>query len=270
MKSQREIKIMGIVNLNDDSFYAPSRTSRGNVLEVVGRMVKEGADIIDLGPCSSKPGSVPVGPEVEWQRLQGVPRLIRDNFPGVQISIDTSYSYVISRAFDEAGPVMVNDISAGTVDSGLLPLAGRLGLDFVAMHMRGTPQTMGSLTDYASVTREVLQYFRDFSIRADAAGVKSWILDPGFGFAKTVEQNYELLDNLEAFGALGRPVLVGLSRKSMIYKPLGIGPEDSLSGTQALLIAALERGADILRVHDVKAAAQTVKLYKMLTNSPKI
>lgn len=261
---------MGIVNLNDDSFYAPSRTSRGNVLEVVGRMVEEGADIIDLGPCSSKPGSVPVGEEVEWQRLQGVPRLIRDNFPGVQISIDTSYSYVISRAFDEAGPVIVNDISAGTLDSGLLPLAGKMGLDFVAMHMRGTPQTMGSLTDYTSVTREVLQYFRDFSIRADAAGVRSWILDPGFGFAKTTEQNYELLHNLKEFGTLGRPVLVGLSRKSMIYKLLAVTPEETLCGTQALLMAALERGASILRVHDVKEAARTVKLYKMLKKSTTI
>jgi dihydropteroate synthase len=171
----------------------------------------------------------------------------------------------VERACDLLGrPVIVNDISAGEDDPAMLPAVGRLGLEYVAMHKRGTPATMQSLCDYEDVVAEVVDYFRAFAMKAEENGISGWIVDPGFGFAKTVEQNYRLLYSLGDFAALGRPVLVGISRKSFMYRPLGKGPEDVLTATQVLHMAALERGADVLRVHDVAAARETLSLYRML------
>ena len=270
MKQASPIRIMGIVNLTDDSYYAPSRllgAGRGRLVGHVGAMVAEGMDILDIGACSTRPGSRPVGAEVEWTRLQPALEAIREAFPDLEISIDTYWASVVRKAFEAIGPFLVNDISAGEDDPDMLPAVGALGLPYVAMHKRGTPATMLSLTDYDDVVEDVYRYFEVFAERAAAHGISDWILDPGFGFAKTVEQNYRLLADLGRFRAFGRPILVGLSRKSMIYKHLGITPEEALPATQALHMAALERGASILRVHDVRPARETAALYATLSGS---
>ncbi len=262
-------EIMGIINFTADSFYGPSRTVAAEAAERAGSMLAEGADILDLGACSTRPGSAQPSAEEEWSRLEPGLKAIRKAFPEAQISVDTYRADVVWKAYEAIGPFLVNDISAGKLDAQMLPLVGRLGLPYVAMHMRGTPEDMQNRTGYQDITAEVTAYFEDFAEKAAQYGIQDWILDPGFGFAKTVEQNYELLRNLDRFTALGRPVLVGLSRKSMVYKPLGITPEEALAPTQVLQFAALERGAHILRVHDVAEAVRTARLYStMYTSSP--
>lgn len=265
---KRQIEIMGIVNLTDDSYFAGSRCADvTSALLRVEKMVEEGAGIIDFGACSTRPGSLPVGADEEWRRLAHVLPEVRRAFPDVRISIDTYWASVVEKAYDAIGDFIVNDISAGEDDPLMLPTAGRLGLEYVAMHKRGNPQTMQSMTDYGDVVSDVASYFADFAGRAAENGVNRWILDPGFGFAKTLEQNYRLLDHLEelkrSYEGHAPRILVGISRKSMIYKALDISPEQALPATQALHMAALMRGADILRVHDVKEAMETVTLYKM-------
>ena len=264
---KRKIRILGIVNLTDDSYFAPSRVDGSEaLLQRVGTMLREGADRIDLGACSTRPGSKPVGADEEWRRLEPALRAIRQAFPDAGISIDTYWASVVERAYDCIGPFLVNDISAGAYDTAMLPLVGRLGLPYVAMHLRGTPETMQSLTDYPrGVTAEVLKYFRAFAKRAAKAGVTDWILDPGFGFAKTVEQNWTLLEELDRLQVLQMPVLVGVSRKSMIYKRFCITPEEALPATQVAHYMALERGATWLRVHDVAEARRTVLLFEEAT-----
>lgn len=265
---KRQIEIMGIVNLTDDSYFAGSRCADvTSALLRVGKMVEEGAGIIDFGACSTRPGSLPVGADEEWRRLAHVLPEVRRAFPDVRISIDTYWASVVEKAYDAIGDFIVNDISAGEDDPLMLPTAGRLGLEYVAMHKRGNPQTMQSMTEYGDVVSDVASYFADFAGRAAENGVNRWILDPGFGFAKTLEQNYRLMAGLDAlkrsYGGFVPRILVGVSRKSMIYKTLGISPDDALPATQALHMAALMAGADILRVHDVKEAMETVTLYKM-------
>ena len=271
MNKGRHIDIMGIVNLTDDSYFAESRCGDvAAVLRRVGKMVDEGVDIVDLGACSTRPGSLPVGEEEEWRRLAPVLELLRTEFPDLPVSIDTYYASVVLRAYDLIGDFIVNDISAGEMDPEMLPVAGRLGLRYIAMHMRGNPQTMQMLTEYNDVTRDVIGYFNGFAEKAEKNGVKDWILDPGFGFAKTIEQNYKLLSELSALKTVVRadgtppPVLVGISRKSMVYKPLGITPEEALPATQALHMVALQNGTDMLRVHDVGEAARTVRIYNQI------
>lgn len=255
MKTNRQIYIMGIVNVTDDSYFAESRCSDTDaVLRRVSRMVEDGVDIVDIGACSSRPGSVPVGAEEEWRRLSPVLPVVRAAFPDLRISVDTYWSSVVSRTYDAIGDFIVNDISAGDDDPDMLSLVGSLGLEYVAMHKRPD--------------REVIPYFKDFAAKADEYGIKDWILDPGFGFAKTVEQNYEVLaglpDIIRSLQGTSPRILVGVSRKSMIYRPLGITPEEALPATQAVHMAALLAGADILRVHDVKEARQTVSVFDML------
>lgn len=271
MDKARNIQIMGIVNLTDDSYFAPSRClgtdgmpDIGRTVGMVGKILSEGADIIDIGACSTRPGSEPVGEEEEWRRLEPVLKAIKDSFPDAVISIDTWWASVVEMAAGLIGPFIVNDISAGEDDPGMLPAVGRLGLQYIAMHKRGTPSTMQSLCNYGNVTSEVLQYFRKFAERAEKAGIKDWILDPGVGFAKDIGQNWQLLRELEVLRTLGHRILVGVSRKSMIYRLFGITPEESLAQTQVLHFAALERGADILRVHDVAEAARTIEAYRRL------
>ena len=282
----RKIQIMGIVNLTDDSYYAASRClddkPLSTAMQRISMLLDEGADIIDIGACSTRPGSVAVGEAEEWNRIEPLLRELcaQDSFP--QISIDTYHASVIRNAYELIASVrgeesareclIVNDISAGEDDPEMLPLVGRLGLSYIAMHKRGNSRTMQGLCDYDDVVSEVLDYFEGFAVKADAYGIKDWIIDPGFGFAKTIEQNYELLGALSAFSSCGlsdtsspkRGVLVGVSRKSMIYKKFGITPEDSLPATQVLHLKALQCGADILRVHDVAEAARTVALYRLL------
>jgi dihydropteroate synthase len=281
MNSNRKIEIMAIVNLTDDSYYAPSRCLDSDpvssAMQRIRTLIAEGADIIDLGACSTRPGSEPVGAEEEWRRLKPVLEAVVSENPTVRISIDTYHSYVIRNAYDFLSSVLgedsvrsiliVNDISAGEDDPQMLSLVGRLGLGYIAMHKRGDSKTMQSLTDYDDVVEEVKTYFDEFASKAASAGIRDWVLDPGFGFAKTVEQNYQILNDLDVIAdkVSGTPrILVGVSRKSMIYKPLDLQPDDVLPATQAVHMAALMKGADILRVHDVKEARQTVRLYQFL------
>ena len=267
MKTDRHIDIMGILNLTDDSYFAESRcTGVDAALRRTEQMVSEGADIVDIGACSTRPGSLPVGADEEWNRLEPVLKALKAAFPDLRISIDTYWASVVEKAYALIGDFIVNDISAGEDDPLMLPTVGRLGLEYVAMHKRGTPLDMQSMTGYEDVVAEVARYFREFALKAHEAGIRNWILDPGFGFAKTVEQNYRLLTNLPSLRDYSPRILVGLSRKSMIYKPLGITPEDSLPATQALHMAALMGGAAILRVHDVRVTKQTVFLYEMLVS----
>lgn len=271
MDANRKIQVMGIVNLTDNSYYAPSRTLSANgdtdidaFLERVERLLEEGADIIDIGACSTGPGTDPVGEAEEWRRLEPALKALSGAFPGTAVSVDTYWAGVVEKTFETYGHFLVNDVSAGEADVRMLPTVGKLGLPYVAMHMRGTPKTMQTLTDYDDVTKDVKEYFRGFARRAEEAGIKDWILDPGFGFAKTIEQNYQLLREMGAFLDFDRPILVGVSRKSMVYRLFGITPEEALPATQALHLKALQNGASILRVHDVKAAKQTVDIYRLL------
>ena len=280
------VRIMGIVNLNSDSFFSGSRTEGADAVARIRQMWADGADVVDLGACSTRPGSTQPDVEEEWKRLQPVLQEMAGQaghdvmfspdkcvIPGpdrVSISVDTFRAEIVRRTYETIGPFLVNDISAGEMDPKMLETVGQLGLPYVAMHMRGTPETMQSLTDYDDVVAEVIRYFKEFDKKAADAGIREWILDPGFGFAKTIAQNYELLNRLkEVSEAFPQEVLVGLSRKSMIYKVLGITPEEAMPATQVLNLAALQSGATWLRVHDVVPAVQTAKLYSTIyTSSP--
>lgn len=271
------IHIMGILNLTPDSFYAGSRVRPDQVATRAVSLLADGADVVDLGACSTRPGAAQPSLEEEWSRLEpALTEMAGHSLPlsgGGQapdrecpaISIDTYRAEIVRRAYELIGPFMVNDISAGALDPDMLSTVGRLGLPYVAMHMRGTPETMQQQTIYKDIVEDVKDYFRAFSIRAADAGIADWLLDPGFGFAKTLEQNYELLARLDELQELNRPILVGVSRKSMIYKLLGITPEEALSATQAVHMAALERGATWLRVHDVREAVQTARIYAAMS-----
>ncbi|MDE6147229.1 MAG: dihydropteroate synthase [Bacteroidales bacterium] len=267
MHTDREIYIMGIVNMTDDSYFAQSRCGNaGAAVRRAGKLIEEGASIIDVGACSTRPGSAAVGAEEEWRRLEPALEAIRNAFPDVRISVDTYWAEIVARTYDLIGDFIVNDISSGEDDPEMLGTVGGLGLTYVAMHKKGTPMTMQSLCSYDDVTREVAQYFDDFAAKAAAAGIRDWIIDPGFGFAKDIGQNYELLGGLSSLKSMcgGRRVLVGVSRKSMIYRYFNISPEEALPATQVLHFKALQLGADILRVHDAAQAVQTVQLYRML------
>ena len=267
----RNIMIMGIVNITDDSYYAVSRCPDPEAaLARIDRMIDECADVIDIGACSTRPGAEMVGAEEEWRRLEPVLKAVRERFPDIRLSIDTCWSTVVRNAYNLIGDFIVNDISAGEDDPCMLLTVGELDLKYVAMHKRGTPTSMHELTDYKSVVEDVAEYFRKFSKKASVSGVRRWILDPGFGFAKTITQNYQMLRELESFTEVRRtdgtrpPLLIGVSRKSMIYKKFSISPEEALSATQVLHYVALTNGADILRVHDVAEARRTVELYRTL------
>ena len=286
MDTNRKIDIMGIVNLTDDSYFAGSRCLEGNDVEkaadnAVGkasRMIENGATIIDIGACSTRQGSEPVGAEEEWRRLEPALKKLVRALPGTPVSIDTWWADVIRLAYETVASeydedtakstLIINDISAGEDDPQMLPLAGTLSLKYIAMHKRGNSKTMQSLCNYENVTEEIERYFEIFSEKAEKYNIREWVLDPGFGFAKTIDQNYQLLkemDRLTAkFSKKGIRTLVGVSRKSMIYRLFGITPQESLCQTQVLHLKALQNGADILRVHDVEEAARTVELYRRL------
>ena len=266
--SQRNIQIMGIVNLTDDSFYAGSRVLSADgkfvpetFLDRVRSMVADGAAIIDLGACSTRPGSDSVDEETEWKRLEPALRLLSDK-RDFEVSIDTFRPEIVQKAYDVFGPFIVNDISGGSDE--MLSLVGRLGLTYIATHSRGDSKTMQSLTDYDDVTSALKDFFAEFSQRAVLFGISDWILDPGYCFAKTVEQNWQLLRELPQLAIFGKQLLVGVSRKSMIWKPLGITPSEALPGTQVAHLAALQGGADILRVQDVAEARHTITLWRLL------
>lgn len=256
--------VMGIVNVTPDSFFAGSRIDGERALRTrLDQLVREGAAIADLGAYSSRPGADEVSPEEEMKRLRPALQLLRDEYPTLPFSVDTFRSEVAQMAVEEYGASIINDISGGGLDPEMYRTVSRLQVPYILMHMKGNPQTMQSHTDYTDVTLEVLDYFIKRIGQLLDLGLHDIILDPGFGFSKTTEQNYELLAHLDTLTKILRqPLLVGLSRKSMIYRPLGCTPEDALGGTTFLHALALERGAKILRVHDVRPAAEAITLYE--------
>lgn len=256
--------IMGILNVTPDSFFDGGQyLSDSAILDRAQKLLDEGASIIDIGGYSSRSGAADVPVEEETDRVCRAISAIMTRFPEAVLSVDTFRS-AVARTAIETGASIINDISAGHLDPDMLQTVAGLQVPYVMMHMRGTPSTMASMTDYDDVTVNVLRYFSERIAAARSLGINDLILDPGFGFAKTLEQNYELLRHLDVFRNTGLPVLAGVSRKSMIYKPLGIKAESAMNGTTALHMAALERGASILRVHDVAAAAECIALFRCL------
>lgn len=263
---------MAIVNATPDSFYALSRTQSYSAISArVEQALKEGAVIIDIGGYSSRPDADDVATAEEWSRVDVALSAAKEVSGVVAISLDTFRSEIVRRAYDKHGDIIVNDITAGGGDGDMLKIVAELKLPYIAMHMRGTPQTMQQLTQYDDVVTEVANELQERLAAIEKTGIdRSRVaLDPGFGFAKTVEQNYELLAGLSRLKDLGQPLLVGVSRKSMIYKPLGITPDESLAATQALHWEALRQGATLLRVHDVAEAVQTIKLYEKFEQNDK-
>ena len=257
-------KIMGILNITPDSFYANSRYDDvSKVLFQVEKMLLAGASFLDIGGHSTRPGAMPVSEEEESRRVLPVVKAIVERFPEALISIDTFRAKVASDCV-EAGAVMINDVSGGILDEAMFDTAAKLNVPYVLMHSRGTPETMQKMTDYNNLVVDVLDDLQQKVAELRQLGVKDIIIDLGFGFAKTADQNYVLLNHLRDFEVIGCPMLVGVSRKSMIWRKLNISPNDSLNGTTVLNTVALMKGANILRVHDVHEAMETIKLLSFL------
>ncbi len=257
--------IMGIINITPDSFYAESRTKPvpSEIIQKAEKMISDGARVLDIGGYSSRPGAAEVPVSEELQRVLPAIQVIKKAFPDVLLSIDTFRSEVAREAV-ESGCDIVNDISGGGLDPEMIPTVGQLDVPYICMHMRGKPENMATLTEYENLEKDLLSYFNQKLILCRKAGIKDVIIDPGVGFAKTLKQNYRILKNISYFNTINAPVLIGLSRKSMIYKLLDIRQEDSLNGTTALNMVALMNGAKILRVHDVKEAVQLIKLFNQI------
>jgi dihydropteroate synthase len=259
-------KVMGIINVTPDSFYNGGKTfSEKEILKQAEKMISEGVTFLDIGGYSTRPGADEISENEELRRVVEAIKAILKNFPKTLISVDTFKSEVAKKAV-EAGAAMINDVSGGTLDTEMYKTVAKLKVPYILMHMRGTPKTMTKLTDYKNVTTEVLKNLSEKIALARAEGISDIIADPGFGFAKTREQSFELLNNLELFKSLDVPVLVGVSRKSMIYKTLETSAENALNGTTSLNTIALLKGALILRVHDVNEAVECVKLFTSLQN----
>lgn len=257
-------KVMGILNITPDSFYDGGIHSKEHdILIHVERMLNEGATFIDVGAYSSKPNANYVSEEEELARILPIVASILKRFPDVLLSIDT-FRAKVAKACVEMGATLINDISAGKLDNAMLPTVAELRVPYIMMHMRGTPLNMQTKTDYHNLTKDILFYFSERIAKARSLGIIDLIVDPGFGFAKTKEQNFELLNNLDLFKMLELPILVGISRKSMIYKTLNNSPKEALNGTTVLNTIALQKGAHILRVHDVKEAVECIKLIESL------
>lgn len=258
----REPQIMGILNVTPDSFYSDSRTpDEAHITERVRQMMDEGADMIDIGGYSSRPGADDVTLEEEMDRLRRGLRIVRKLYPEVPVSVDTFRADVARMCIEEEGADIINDISGGMMDRQMFRTVARLGVPYILMHMQGTPDTMQVAPHYDNLRREVMLYFAERIDRLCQMGAKDIIVDPGFGFGKTLEHNYELMNHLEDFAVFNLPLLVGISRKSMIYKLTGGTPQTSLNGTTVLNTISLVKGAHILRVHDVKAAAEAKQIY---------
>ncbi len=254
--------VMGVVNVSPDSFYDGGRLKDEEILLAsVEKMIENGVTILDIGGVSTRPGSQLVSTKTELERLLPAVHAIRGNFPEIPISIDTFRSWVAVRIIDEIGPVMVNDISGGSLDTKMFETIGKLKVPYVLSHIQGTPGTMQDNPQYEDIIREISNYFADKVKRLTKFGVEDIIIDPGFGFGKNLDHNYELLNRLDSFKVFQLPVMVGLSRKSMIWKALEITPETALNGTTVANTLALMSGADILRVHDVKEAVEVIKIF---------
>lgn len=259
--------VMGILNITPDSFYAGSRkqTEAENIARIE-TILEEGGDMIDIGGYSSRPDAAEVSEQVERERLKMALKLLQRDYPDVIVSVDTFRASVARFAVEEYGAAIINDISGGQLDEKMFSTVASLKVPYILMHMRGTPQTMQQYTDYEHLTADILKYFAEKLETLYQMGVNDVIVDPGFGFSKTLEQNYELMSHLSDFRIFGLPLLVGISRKSMIYKLLGGTPMDSLNGTTVLNTYALLNGAHILRVHDVRAAVEAVKIVSQINN----
>jgi dihydropteroate synthase len=261
--------VMGIINVTPDSFYAGSRFSETSaILQQAEKMLAEGADILDIGGQSTRPGSEQISAAEELERIIPVIEAVHKKFPGAIISVDTYYSAVAKKAV-KAGAAIVNDVSGGSIDPELIGVVASMHVPYVLMHIKGTPQTMLQAAQYENVTRDVLDYFIGRTNELRKAGIHDIIIDPGFGFGKNSSHNFELLKSLSIFQMLDCPVLVGLSRKSTIYKTLGVTADEALNGTTVLNTVALMNGANILRVHDVKEAKEAIRLVAALPNSTK-
>lgn len=258
--------IMGILNINSESFYDGGRyEEQETIFRQVEKMLREGADIIDIGASSSKPGASVVDSKEEIKRLTPVLKMMKEKFPEALISVDSFYSET-ARAAADIGADIINDISGATLDPLMMKTMGELGLPFIMMHMQGNPQTMQKAPKYDNLMGEICSFFSGQIKRLEDAGVNDIVLDPGFGFGKTLEHNYQILSSLEEFHLFQKPLLLGLSRKSMIYKLLETDAENALNGTTVVNTMALEKGAHILRVHDVKAAKEASKIVTFTQN----
>lgn len=258
-------KVMGILNITPDSFYdGGTHKNEKDLLIHVEKMLNEGATFIDVGAYSSRPNANHVSEAEELKRIIPIVNLILNNFTDTLLSIDTFRSEVAKQCI-EAGACMINDISAGLLDKNMLKTIAKFRVPYIMMHMKGTPQTMQSLTNYDDLIKDILFYFSERIEAARAQGIIDIIIDPGFGFAKTLEQNFELLNKLELFNIIEKPLLVGVSRKSMIYKTLETSAREALNGTSVLNTLAVQKGASILRVHDVKEALECIKLLESLS-----
>lgn len=255
---------MGILNVTPDSFYDGGQNNREEViLEKVGKMLSEGATFIDVGGYSSRPGAIDISITEEVNRVVPVIEALVKEFPEIVISIDTFRASVAQKAIN-AGAALVNDISAGVLDPDMMDVVSKLGVPYCMMHMRGKPQTMNSLINYNTIVKDIMHYFSERISAARSAGINDVMIDPGFGFSKTIAQNFNLLSKLELLQHLEAPILVGLSRKSMIYKTLETTALGALNGTTALHMIALQQGASILRVHDVAPAMECLRLHKAI------
>ncbi len=253
-------KVMGVLNVTPDSFYDGGKyKDEASILKQAEKLLDEGATFVDLGAYSSRPGATDISEEEELKRILPVVDLLINNFPDIYLSIDTFRSGVARRCL-ENGAAMINDISAGNMDRKMMQIISDFKVPYVMMHMKGNPQNMSKQTNYSKLLEDVLYYFSEKVALAKSFGINDIILDPGFGFAKTPSQSFSLLHHLNLFKTFGLPILVGLSRKSMIYKTLGINPSQALNGTTALNSFALTKGANILRVHDVKEAVECIEL----------
>lgn len=261
--------VMGILNITPDSFYASGRAMESAVIaESVEKMIENGVDIIDIGACSTRPGAAVVSLDEELARLRYGMRIVRDISPDIPVSVDTFRSEVARICIDDLGADIINDVTGGEGDSNMFMTVADLHVPYILMHMRGTPETMSTMTDYDNVAAEVSAWLQRRVRELALMGISDVIVDPGFGFAKTVEQNYYLLNCIEIIGQITeRPILVGLSRKSMITRPLGISADEALSPTAALNLYSLQHGASMIRVHDVKEGVMMVKLNEMLNGN---
>lgn len=258
-------RVMGILNITPDSFYADSRKqTEKDIIARIYQILDEGGDFIDIGAYSSRPDASDVSPKEEMERLKYGLEILRNECPEAVVSVDTFRADVAKMCVEEYGVALINDIAAGQMDPEMFSTIAQLKVPYIMMHMQGTPQNMQKNPHYDNPVKEIILYFAEKIEKLRASGVKDLIIDPGFGFGKTLAHNYEILDKLEELQMFQLPILIGVSRKSMVYKLLGEGPEDALNGTTALHAIALMKGARILRVHDVKAATETVRIFQAL------
>lgn len=261
-------KVMGVINVTPDSFYKESRvTTEEGIIKTASQMLEDGADILDIGGYSSRPGAATITPDEERSRVIAAVKIVSNEFPNAVISIDTFRSNIAMEAVLECGAGIINDISGGEADKKMFQVVQKIQVPYIMMHMQGVPGTMQENPVYEDVVADILRWFGERIFRLQSMGINDIIIDPGFGFGKTALHNFELLRHLGDFSIAGLPLMVGFSRKSMIWKTLGITPDEALNGTTVLNTVALMHGADILRVHDVKEAVQAVKLIVKLKNS---